>query len=139
MDSSNAVPFLSGKRANVILTAFLLLMGFGPSIAAAAITEELANTINCVLCRVAGMLFMLVAGLAALVIILAGIQWLTSGDDPGARAKAKSTIINVFVGVIIIFVAVYAVSWVLSGKIPGGMDITQWLNTNGCSTISGCS
>ncbi|MBN2251041.1 MAG: TrbC/VirB2 family protein [Candidatus Altiarchaeota archaeon] len=92
--------------------------------------EEISYSINCIFCRIATLAFMLTASLAALVIILAGLKWLVSGEDPAARSAAKSTIVNVFVGIIIIFTAVYLVSYVTKDLLPGA-DPTLWMDSSG--------
>jgi len=119
------------KRRKSTLLLCMAMMVLGTFISTAAAQQEAANAINCVICKVASLIFMIVAALAALVIILAGLKWLTSGDDPGARAAAKTAIISAFVGIIIIFVSVYVVSWVIQG-LPGmntlKVDPTQWLS-----------
>jgi len=136
--------FSGNKKVTALLALALLTLSMGAFLAAAAPGDpsggpnDAANAINCVICKVASLIFMIVAALAALVIILAGLKWLTSGDDPGARSAAKTAIISAFVGIIIIFIAVYVVSWVITG-LPGmkalNVDPTKWLAVGGCDSI----
>jgi len=133
-----------GKRIGVFLLIALLTLTTAAIIAIAQDTGDTASVeqkaswgINCVICKVANLIFMIVSALAAIVIILAGLKWLTSGDDPGARSAAKTAIISAFIGIIIVFIAVYVVSWVtqgLGGKGSqiGSMDIMSWIQ--GCNT-----
>jgi len=133
MDVARVAIFLSSKKTKVVLLAFTLLLSFGPYIVAAYTTQELADDINCVLCRIIQIVFMIVGGVAALVLILAGLKWLTSGDDPGARQSAKTAIISAFVGLIIIFISLYVVSWLMNDRIPGvTLNLENWMSTDGC-------
>ncbi|MFZ2455267.1 MAG: hypothetical protein WAX07_02170 [Candidatus Altiarchaeia archaeon] len=88
--------------------------------------------ISCALCKIASLVFLVVGAVAALVIVMAGLRWTTSGDDPGARQAAKTTIISAFVGIIIVVIAVYIVSIVING-IMGSMasiDPSKWMTGN---------
>ena len=125
------MPFL--LTALVALNIAMMVMAQDPAPTPAE--NAAAQGINCVICKVANLIFMIVAALAAIVIILAGLKWLTSGDDPGARSAAKTAIISAFVGIIIVFIAVYVVSWVtegLGGKGSqiGSMPIMGWISGN---------
>ena len=98
-----------------------------------------ASKINQVLCRIAQLIFMVVGAIAALVVIMAGLKWTTSADDPGARNAAKTTIISVFVGLIIVMIAVYIVSIVIggffSGISGGGIHFEEWVSKS-CDQLS---
>ena len=131
------------QKTTILLIGLMLLTTFGVFIGLAQDdgdtstgVNRAASGINCVLCRVANLIFLIVAALAAIVIILAGLKWLTSGDDPGARNAAKTAIVSAFVGIVIIFVAVFVVSWVMQGL--GGVfddvDVMTWIDPNACST-----
>ncbi|MBN2250641.1 MAG: TrbC/VirB2 family protein [Candidatus Altiarchaeota archaeon] len=112
----------------------MLLTTFGALTALAAEETRAAYGISCVLCRIANLVFLIIAALASIVIILAGLKWLTSGDDPGARNAAKTTIVSAFVGIIIVFIAVFVVAWVMDG-LGGSFDkvrVEDWINSNEC-------
>ena len=76
----------------------------------------------------ASLIFLTAGAIASLVIILAGVRWVTAADDPGARNGAKTTIISAFVGLIIIMIAVYIVAVVINGILPMRIDPTKWLS-----------
>jgi hypothetical protein len=62
---------------------------------------------------------------------MGGLRWVTSADDPGARNGAKTTIISAFVGLVIIAIAVFIVSMVVSGLFStSAVDPTSWIT--GC-------
>jgi hypothetical protein len=54
-------------------------------------------------------------GIAGLVMVIAGIQWVSSEADPGARKKAKTSMIHAIVGLIIISIANQIAGLVLTG------------------------
>ena len=101
------------------------------------------NQINKVLCKLASLIFFTAGAIASLVIIMAGLRWVTSSDDPGARQAAKTTIISAFVGLIIIMIAVYIVAIVINGILPdSNIKPTYWLSGScggGSSSGGGCS
>ncbi|VVB51034.1 Uncharacterised protein [uncultured archaeon] len=56
------------------------------------------------LCYIATLMANIAAAIAVIVIISAGLKWVTSGDAPGDRKAAKNMIIHAIVGLIIIMV-----------------------------------
>jgi uncharacterized membrane protein YidH (DUF202 family) len=70
------------------------------------------SSINTVLQNV----FLVGAGIAMIVIILAGIQFILSQGDPGKTAKARNTIIYAAIGLVLCALAFSIVRFVL-GKI----------------------
>ena len=54
----------------------------------------------------------LAMGVAVLIIIIAGIQYMTAGDSEDRTKKAKKTIINGLIGVAIVMLAYFAVNLV---------------------------
>jgi len=126
---------LSNKKQAVFLALAVLIATQIPMVLAQAGTsagtgiEQAGQNISCALCKIASLVFMVVGAVAALVIIMAGLRWTTSGDDPGSRQAAKTTIISAFVGIIIVVIAVYIVSIVING-IMGSMiaiDPAKWM------------
>ena len=51
--------------------------------------------------------------IAGLVMLFAGITYISSGSDPGKREKAKSMIMYVIIGLIVIWAAPFVVDLVL--------------------------
>ncbi len=81
---------------------------------------------------------MITAIIAGIVILIAGIKWVGSSDDPAARGAARLTIIHVIIGLIIIVIALALVAYLLSGMLGGiPINITAWLN--GCGGITSCT
>jgi len=52
--------------------------------------------------------------IAGLVILFAGITYISSGSDPGKREKAKNMIMYVIIGLIVIWAAPFVVDLVLN-------------------------
>ncbi|MFA4960265.1 MAG: pilin [Candidatus Pacearchaeota archaeon] len=50
---------------------------------------------------------------AGLVMLFAGITYITSGSDPGKREKAKNMVMYVIVGLIVIWAAPFVVDLIL--------------------------
>ena len=67
-----------------------------------------------VFCRVLNLFVAFSAMIAPLMIILAGVKYLTAGDAMD-REKSKQMIVSTFTGLIIVFIACPAVSFVVNG------------------------
>jgi disulfide bond formation protein DsbB len=139
MDKKRFKWIMDNKKAGAMLLAVVVFINV-LSIAAfassgAVTTDSIGGKISCVLCKLASLVYITAGAIASLVIIMAGLRWVTSADDPGARNAAKTTIISAFVGLIIIILAVFIVALVLN-NIPGmdGVDPMEWM-TGGCDSI----
>jgi hypothetical protein len=60
--------------------------------------------------------FTIIGAITVLMVIIGGIQYMTSSGDPGKASKAKNTIIFSLVGLIVCILAVTIVQFVL-GKV----------------------
>ena len=126
---------------------FLMFFGFVQGVMADTVSSSgdtstlIGSKISCVLCKVANLIFLITASLASLVIIIAGLRWLTSAEDPGARNAAKTTIVSAVIGMIIIMIAVFIVSMIVGNILPGGVNPQDWLNpgTNGKTCSIPCT
>lgn len=77
-----------------------------------------AEQISKILCNLACTLQEIIPPVAALVIAYGGLKYLTSGEDPGARATARSIVINAIVGLVISLIAIQLVNIVLVNLFP---------------------
>jgi hypothetical protein len=59
---------------------------------------------------------MIAGGVAIVIIVLQGVKWTGSAEDPGARKQAKQGIIHVVVGLVIVLLAVWIVGMVFSNN-----------------------
>jgi uncharacterized membrane protein YidH (DUF202 family) len=118
---------------------FLMLFGFVQGVMAADTSTtspgDIGTRISCVLCKVANLIFLITGALASLVIIIGGLRWLTSAEDPGARNAAKTTIVSAIVGIVIIMIAVFVVALIVNGIMPTAIHPEDWLNPNGCTEL----
>ncbi|MBM3309234.1 MAG: hypothetical protein FJY77_03180 [Candidatus Altiarchaeales archaeon] len=73
------------------------------------------NILGDIFCRLIFVLFFIASGIGCIVMTLEGIRWSASADDAGARKKAKESMIHVFVGLIIVLLAIPLVSIVMVG------------------------
>ncbi len=116
--------------------AVIFLVSVTVSMASGVMTVQSAiNPINCILCRIINIMWGIVAGIATLVIMLAGLKWMGSAEDPGARAQAKTSIVHALVGLIIVIVSLLVIGWVTAGT-KTAIDVVEFIPVvaggNGC-------
>jgi uncharacterized membrane protein YbhN (UPF0104 family) len=139
MDKKRFKWIMDSKKAGAMLLVVVVFINV-LSIAAFAsngdiTTDIIGKKISCILCKLASLIFITAGALASLVIIMGGVRWLTSADDPGARAAAKTTIISAFVGLVIIMIAVFIVALVVQGILPNNVRPNEWIGQGGCTNI----
>ncbi|MBN2014890.1 MAG: hypothetical protein JW778_06895 [Candidatus Altiarchaeota archaeon] len=83
-----------------------------------------AAIVNETLCNIAITLWGVSAGVAAFQIVLAGVRWSGSMEDPQTRKEAKTTIIHAIVGLIIVMMAMEIANWLFIGA--GSFSIYQF-------------
>ncbi len=81
--------------------------------------EDPVEQLGRILCSLICALQYIAPPIAIIVIAYGGLKYLTAGNDPGARAAARSIIINGVVGLIIVALAIPLINVVLSGMLPG--------------------
>ena len=77
----------------------------------------------CIICQIMQFLYYIVAIIATLMVIVAGIKWITSSDDPEARNSAKSQVFNVVIGLIVVLLAAFLVSFIVVHAFLGGQGM----------------
>lgn len=97
-----------------VLSVVLLISVFLATTVISQAASEIKTTVDAVICAILRVFQGLAAGVAALMIIMQGIKWMTS-EDPGGRKAAKDTITHVFVAMIIIIIAVQFVNYLVTG------------------------
>ena len=138
MEKIDLKGIMNNKRFGAALIAFVVLVNVISTAYASdggVTADSIGLKISCVLCKLASLVFITAGALASLVIIMAGVRWVTSGDDPGARQAAKTTIISAFVGLIVIMLAVFIVALVVQGILPNYVKPQEWIGTGGCGTL----
>ncbi|ODS42608.1 MAG: hypothetical protein MSIBF_04695 [Candidatus Altiarchaeales archaeon IMC4] len=107
------------KMAALAALGILMLMTVGMVSA----QQSAADVVNCIICRLLNVLYSIAAGVALIIIVLAGIKWTASGDDPGARKSAKESVIHAILGLVIVLVAYAVIDWAVGGTSGGGFEI----------------
>jgi len=92
--------------------AVLILVGMA---SAQTTLTSVITIITSFICRLITVLWGIVAAVAIIVIVIAGVRWVGSAEDASARAAAKTTIIHAIIGLIIIAVALAIVNWAVTG------------------------
>ncbi|MBU0894801.1 MAG: pilin [Nanoarchaeota archaeon] len=92
----------------VILLTAILILTFLPVVSAADFDEilEPLQTIYDLVKYAATII-------AGLIMLFAGISYITSGSDPGKREKAKNMVMYVIIGLMVIWVAPFVVELIL--------------------------
>ncbi|MFZ2455808.1 MAG: CARDB domain-containing protein [Candidatus Altiarchaeia archaeon] len=109
------------RKKETIIIIFLILLA--TLCTANDAQAEAVEKITGVFCKFICLAEMTVGAIAALMIMLAGLRYVTAGDDAGVRRRVWGWIINAFVGVAIVAIAVYIVNYVAS-------EISAPLNCN---------
>ncbi|MEM4347110.1 MAG: TrbC/VirB2 family protein [Candidatus Altiarchaeota archaeon] len=121
------------NNAQIFLIALLISITFIQSVSAQAYDAVRVPAIfSCIFCRLFNFFYYISTAVAALVIIIAGIKWIASGDDASARGSAKSSIIHAIVGLVIVIISAFLVEWVVTG-----VSATQILDPT--TFLDGCS
>ena len=81
--------------------------------------EEAADKVNDVACAFISLVELLIGALVSIVIIFAGVKYVLSGDDPDVRLSARTWVINAFVGLLVIILAVPMVNLYINGILKG--------------------
>lgn len=105
------------KKTVAILTIAAILMTFAASASAQTVTqpylEQAQNKICDVLKVIYELLIYIAGGVGALVITIQGVTWVASADDAKARKTAKTAVVHVLIGLIIVSLALVLVAMVL--------------------------
>jgi hypothetical protein len=103
-----------------MLFATLVIFALIGLISAQNTGAKSARDVICtILNNVAWLMQVVAAGVGIVVIIIQGIKWAGSAEDPGARKQAKQGIIHAVIGLIIVVVAVNIVMLVMANDCPG--------------------
>lgn len=83
--------------------------------------DEVIAKVSPIICDIYAGFISIATGVAALIMVIAGIKWISSENDPGARKAAKDAMIHAIVGLIIINIIVSIIN-MFTGS--GGM---KWI------------
>lgn len=96
------------------MLATVVMAAWAPQTSPGTLTETTIASICTILKNLKLFMQAIAGGVAVLVIVVNGVKWIGSSDDPGARKQAKEGIIHAVVGLVIVIIAVEIVSLVYS-------------------------
>jgi len=77
--------------------------------------EEIKKRVNEVVCTLFNFILMISGAIAALMIVLAGLAYMKSGDDPADAERAKKMIVYAITGLVIAVIACPLVDYIVVG------------------------
>jgi hypothetical protein len=96
----------------------IVVSGWAKDVQCGCFNIDPVAQINKVFCSLACTIQMIIPAVAALVIIYGGLKYVTSAEDPSARAAARGVVIHALVGLIIVIIAIQVVNVVIAGLVP---------------------
>ena len=96
----------------------MVVSGWATDVQCGCFSVDPVAQINKVLCSLVCTIQMITPAVAALVIMFGGLKYLTSAEDPSARAAGRSIVINAIIGLVIVLLAVQIINAVISGLVP---------------------
>jgi len=102
-----------GKLNFLVMSVFVVLMIL--QIALVSAQEESFEEIMKPLQTIYDLVKYTATLIAGLVMLFAGITYISSGSDPGKREKAKNMVMYVIIGLIVIWAAPFVVDLILGG------------------------
>ena len=107
-----AMPFATFAKDEPKNTSIVNSKAFDKFVDRANLTDQFDSqkTLPQVIGDIVGQVLALMGVIFAILIIYAGVRWMTAGGDSGRIEKAKNILINSVIGLIITLGA-YAISW----------------------------
>ncbi len=124
----------------LILGSVLFLLAMGVYAQGETEATIAMYALSCLLCRIMQLIYFVIAFIAVIVIMFAGIKWIGSGDDPQARTAAKNQVFHALIGLMVVILAAYLVAWVLQNFFfSEGLQIVNPLTLvlDGCGGTDG--
>ena len=97
------------KNRRVIVVTLLLLLTLQIGLVAAGEYDDILKPVT----KIYDLVKHVATVISSLILLFAGITYITSGSDPGKRDKAKNMIMYVIIGLIVIWAAPYIVKLVV--------------------------
>jgi hypothetical protein len=117
------------RTVSVSLLVILILLAALPAHAASNKAAQVKAEWNRVICIAIKALQLIAIGLAVIVLIVAGVKYMSSADDTDARDGAKKIIMQTVGSLVLVIVAVTVVNYLITGT-----DISRF-DMNVCSDI----
>lgn len=110
------------KSSRKVLASSILLLLLLTMLPQLVVAQDAWGTIQTkittIICQLKTVFAATATGVAAFIMVTAGVQWVSSETDPGARKKARTTIIHAIVGLMIVMLASDIANLVLSFSCP---------------------
>ncbi|HHQ44628.1 MAG TPA: hypothetical protein ENN13_00645 [Candidatus Altiarchaeales archaeon] len=103
----------------LVLAAYAAAQGVEINVSVTEGAVDAAQMLCQILYNIRFILTVIAAAVGIIVLVLQGIKWIGSADDPGARKQAKQGIIHAIIGMIIVVLAVILVTMVMVGNYCG--------------------
>jgi hypothetical protein len=122
----------------------LLALAFSITLVSAEDWKQMIiNKVTGIICSFFRTFYYIAGAIASLVIVIAGVKWAASENDPGARKQAKDAIIHAIIGLILVILVSQLVKQVIGtegctggptlggpgGTTPGGPTTTRASST----------
>ena len=108
--------FLVGLTVMFLLSEMAVFAAAGIPQPAGTGVQSARQAICEILQNIGWLLTAIAAAIGIVVIVLQGIKWAGSAEDPGARKQAKQGIIHAVIGLIIVVLAVWIVEMVMANE-----------------------
>lgn len=104
---------LKGRQRRIIVSLLFLVLMSTQVVLVSAASQADFEEILAPLMTIYDLVKYTATIISGLVMLFAGIVYITSGSDPGSREKAKNMVMYVIIGLIVIWAAPFVVDLVL--------------------------
>ena len=104
------------KIVSILLIVYIFAIQFVSAQFNQTLSEEDKRTFDTILepvLRIYNLIKYAATFVAVIMLVIAGISYITSGSDPGKRESSKNTIMYVFIGLAIIWAAPWFVQFMI--------------------------
>jgi len=113
-----ASPHKPVERRLASIAMLSLLLVLLSQLVAADAWQSIQSKVTYIICELKTVFASTASGVAAFVMVIACVQWISSESDPGVRKKAKTAITHAIVGMIIVMLADEIASLVIAFSCP---------------------
>ncbi len=133
MKTTNLFKKSLGLISSLGILSFLAVPAFAQGYIPSSITgASISSNPNQLITTVINFLFIIVGLVFFIMIVIAGIQWITSGDAEDKKSAAQKRLVNAVIGIVIV-VASYLIVEVVSGLLGVGGLFNQSPFQGSCS------
>jgi len=104
------------KKIYRIIKTVIGILILSSGFVSGSLAGDIIAPLTSVICDLYDVILYISGMIAGLVFVMAGVKWVGSMDDPGARKQAKDTMIHAIVGLIIVIIAKTLVEVILGSQ-----------------------